>query len=109
MLLGEFRRKLKRVNPDLAIYCGNSPRQMAGIHDLNPTAVNDMAICGVSKGWMPLKQSIQDGKTLHIIKRSVKDVLIILARKHKIDRRKAQRVFGFNLAFRVPMRVYGKA
>jgi len=52
MLSGEFERKLKKLNKNLRIYCGNDDSRAAGIFIVSPSG-EYTEICGADKNYVP--------------------------------------------------------
>lgn len=100
MLSGEFERKLRKVNGQLRIFCGDDNTKPAGIFRYKRSYMDDMAaaydhICGVDKNEVPEYCFVaEDGR---ILKSGWRRVLRILISQRLIRRRDAERVFGVSL------------
>lgn len=89
MNLGDFKRKIQRLNPKLRIIARDTGKP-AGINLLvEGEYVN---ICSIDKGEIP-KESIRDSAG-HYIKGGWRRAIKILIDKRLIDRRKAEQIFG---------------
>jgi hypothetical protein len=112
MLAGEFQRKLRALNKDLRIWCGDDSSRPAGLfivqrgqgeHD----NADYVEICGVDKNWVPEHVEYNANGTYH--KGGWRRVLRILIQKGLVDRRHAERVFNTSLSYaRKPKRPTGQ-
>ena len=90
MLSGDFLRKLKKLNKNLAVFCGyDDSAKPAGLYLMYYG--EPIHICGVDRNYLP-EFPIHDAKG-HIIKGGWRRVLNILVAKRLIDKYEAQKVF----------------
>lgn len=103
MLSGEFERKLRQLNPDIRIFCGDDDTKAAGvfrtIRDTSGLPNGDyQELCGCDKNWVPERTEIDE--TGKILRGGWRRVLRILITKHLVDRKAAERVFATNDLYR---------
>lgn len=95
MLSGEFQRKLRRLNRNLRIFCGDDNKRPAGLfHVVNGEYTE---ICGVDKNWVPKYAIVNPNGG--IVKAGWYRILRILVGKGLVDKQYAQKVFGTYLEF----------
>lgn len=98
MLAGDFARNLRKLNPELRIFCGNDDTKPAGLFFVRKGEYRD--ICGVDKNIVPeFKVGLWDGT---IIKQGWRDVLMLLVTKKMINKFKAERLFQTTLNYWSP-------
>lgn len=100
MLAGTFQSKLRRLNSNLRIYCGDNSARPAGIFHVVRGEYTEL--CGVDKNEVP-EHSIFDANGAHI-KGGWRRALKILIKMGLVDRRSAQKVFRTNLNYKSPKR-----
>lgn len=94
MLAGDFERKLRSLNRNLRIWCGNDDKYAAGIYVVSRTG-EFCEICGIDKNYIPeFTQYREDGG---IVKSGWRRVLKILIGKGLIARKQAENLFRTNL------------
>lgn len=93
MLAGTFQQKIKKLNKNLRIFCGNDNSKPAGLYIV--FFGEYVPICGVDKNELPDRTIVAD--TGHIIKGGWRRVVNLLIQKKLVDHNKAQRVFGTEL------------
>lgn len=98
MLSGEFERKLRRLNSNLRIFCGDNDSLPAGVFTVKAGEYQE--ICAVDKNYIP-EYSIrtQEGR---YVKSGYRRVLKILIEQGYIDRREAEKEFSLSLEYRAP-------
>lgn len=102
MLSGEFERKLRRLNRDLKIYCGDDKTKPAGIYRFKHSQYDDLTrgydlVCGVDKNWVGEHAEWRsDGR---LARSGWRRVLRILIQQRLIDRRDAEHVFNTHLPY----------
>lgn len=97
MLAGEFARKLRELNPELKVFCGDNDSRPAGLYQI--VAGEYDQICSVDKQWVGEHAEVTDGG---FIKRSGwRRVLRLLIHLGLVDRRHAERVFNTHLPYAV--------
>lgn len=89
MFSGDFLRKLKKLNKNLTVMCGNDDTKPAGLYLM--FYGEPIHICGVDRNFVP-EFPTHDVKG-HIIKGGWRRVLNILVGKRLIDKYEAQNVF----------------
>jgi hypothetical protein len=109
MLSGDFQRKLKKLNRNLHIYCGNDDRRPAGLYwskyqmgiESNPE--DHVEICGVDKNYLPELPIVDENN--HLVKGGWRRVLVMLIARKLVDKRKAESLFstGFDKAVMTPI------
>lgn len=103
MLAGDFQKKLRKLNPRLRIYAGNSdPSWPAGIYHVVRGEYTE--ICGIDKNIVP-EHSVRAENGAHI-RGGWRRALKILIKQGFIDRLSAQKVFRTDLNYKGPKR-YG--
>lgn len=102
MLAGDFQRKLRKLNSNLRIYCGDWDTRPAGIFHVVLGEYTE--ICGIDKHVVP-EHSVMAPHGAHI-KGGWRRALKILINKGLIDRKKAEKVFRTRLHYKSPKR-YG--
>ena len=100
ILAGDFERKLRKLNPELHIFCGDWDTRPAGIFHILRGEYTE--ICGIDKHYIP-ERSIMAPHGAHI-KGGWRRALRILIGKGLIYRPKAERLFKTKLPYRVPKR-----
>lgn len=90
MLAGDFARKLRQLNKNLRITCGNDDTKPAGIFIVESNEY--IKICGVDKNY--LTKHIIWNKDGSIQRSGWLRPLKILLKQGYIDRWKAEKVFG---------------
>ena len=99
MLAGDFVRKLRILNPELRIACGNDDSKPAGIFWVDRTGT-DQSVCGIDKNYIPEWIVWNDDGSIR--KGGWRRALKILIDRKLVDRRKAESVFGVDLTYRQP-------
>lgn len=90
MLASTFQSKLRKLNPDLRIWCGDSSTTPASIFHVVDGEFTQ--ICAVDKSWLPDHTMFDElGR---ISKGGWRRPLYVLIQCGLIDRHHAQRVFG---------------
>lgn len=89
MLSGDFLRKLKKLNKNLTVLCGDDDTKPAGLYLM--FYGEPIHICGVDRNFVP-EFPMTDEKG-HIIRGGWRRVLNILVAKRLIDKRQAEKVF----------------
>lgn len=98
MLAGEFERKLRRLNRNLRIFCGDNDSKAAGLFTVVRNEYKE--ICGVDKNYIP-EYSIRDASG-YIVKSGFRRVIKLLINQGYIDRRQAEKVFSLSFEYRSP-------
>jgi hypothetical protein len=98
MLSGDFERKLRKLNPDIRIYCSNDDSKPAGIFWVKPNG-EYQEICGIDKNQVPEWPTFDE--TGAYVKAGWRRALKILINKGFIDRDQAERLFGVHLEYKV--------
>lgn len=109
MLSGDFARKLKQLNKNLRISCGDDPKRAACLYysvynmGVDEDETDYVEICGIDKNEVP-EWLILD-ETNHIVKSGWRRVLNILISRKLVDKRKAENLFrtSFDKAVRIPI------
>jgi hypothetical protein len=104
MLSGEFERKLRQLNKNIRVFCGNDDSKPAGIYHVVRGEYTE--ICGCDKNWLP--EHAQYNLDGSIRKGGWRRALKILINKGFIDRLEAQKVFNARLEYKGPSRVLPK-
>jgi hypothetical protein len=102
MLSCDFERKLRTLNRNLRIYCGNDDRMAAGIFVVSRKG-DFTEICAADKNWVPEYPIFRpDGG---YIKAGWRRTLRVLISKKLISKYQAEKLFGFKLeGNRLPIR-----
>ena len=103
MLAGDFERKLRKLNRNLRIFCGDDDSRAAGIYQVIRGEYTE--ICGVDKNELP-EHSIREPNGA-FIKAGWRRTLKILIKKGLIDRNKAEKLFRARLHYFSPKK-YGR-
>lgn len=98
MLAGEFARKLRSLNKQLRIWCGDNDKFPASVFIVKEGEFEQM--CGCDKNWVP-EHTIFDEQGF-ITKGGWRRVLRVLIRAGLVDRRHAERVFMTHLPYAKP-------
>jgi hypothetical protein len=103
MLSGDFERKLRILNRNLRIFCGNDDKRAAGIFIVSRSG-EYTEICGADKNYVPeFMEYSEDGH--RIVRSGWRRILKILIGKGLVNRFKAEKVFGTHLmGVRAPTR-----
>jgi hypothetical protein len=104
MLSGDFERKLRILNRELRIFCGNDDSKPAGIYHVVRGEYTE--ICGCDKNWLP--EYVQYNEDGSIRRGGWRRVLKILINKDLIDRKEAEKVFQTHLEYKGAQRVLPK-
>ncbi len=109
MLAGDFQRKLKKLNKNLHIYCGDDNNRPASLYwskynmgfENNPA--DHVEICGVDKNFIP-EMPVAD-EFNHIVKGGWRRVLLMLVARNLVDKRAAEKEFrtGLDRAVLMPI------
>lgn len=81
-LAGEFQRLLRRLNPDLRVYCGDADNRPAGLVLVRGDSVREL--CGVDKGMIPDQTIIAENG--QIIKKGWRAVFSLLIRERLVSK-----------------------
>ena len=93
MLAGEFERKLRKLNPNLRIFCSDNSSRPAGIFTVKRGEYTE--ICGIDKNYLPEHITYhEDGR---IARSGWRRAVKILIKKGYIDRKEAEKVFNTHL------------
>jgi len=104
MLSGEFERKLRRLNSNLRIFCGDDNSKPAGIYHVVHGEYTE--ICGCDKNFVPEYPWYNpDGS---IYRGGWRRALKILINKDFIDRKEAEKIFNTHLEYKGVKRVLPK-
>jgi hypothetical protein len=98
MLSGTFAQKLRKLNKDVRIFCGDDSRRAAGLFIVLPDG-EYQEICGVDKNQVP-EWAIYDEKG-RFIKAGWRRTLKVLIGKKLIDRKKAEKLFNADLSYKL--------
>ncbi|MGD9724883.1 MAG: hypothetical protein AB7V39_00545 [Nitrospiraceae bacterium] len=90
MFAGDFARKLRKLNPELRIWCGDDATKPAGLYYVRRGEYRD--ICGVDKNYVPEYKVVRWNGS--VVKQGWRDVLMVLIARKLVDRRKAERLFS---------------
>lgn len=93
MLAGDFQRKIRQLNSELRIFCGNDETKPAGLY----MVVNGEyeQIMSVDKNFLP--PHVEYDEVGHIIKSGWRRVVKHLIKEKLVDRRKAEQLFQFHM------------
>lgn len=94
MLAGDFQRKMRKLNRNLRIWCGDNDKMAAGIFIVSPQGEFE-DICGIDKNYVPRYTEYREDGGLR--KGGWQRALKILIGKGLIDRRKAEKEFGVQI------------
>lgn len=102
MLSGEFARKLRKLNHNLRVFCGDNPWTPAGIFLLNANSAMGQEqgyedICGIDKNYVPEHSEWNANGTLR--KGGWRRALKLLIQRRLIDRRYAEKLFSTHLGY----------
>ena len=98
MLAGDFARKLRKLNPNLRIFCSNDNSKPAGIFTVVRGEYKE--ICGIDKNYIPEHITYrEDGR---IIRSGWRRAIKILVKQGYIDRKEAEKVFNTHLNYSAP-------
>lgn len=97
MLAGEFQRKIRQLNRNLRIWCGDTNHLPAGLFHVARGQYEQ--ICGVDKNYVPEHTELAENGA--IIRSGWRRTLRVLIKQRLINRRDAERVFGCNLPYGV--------
>ena len=99
MLAGTFQSKLRKLNPRLRIYAGNTDSSWpAGIYHVVRGEYTE--ICGIDKNVVPEHPTRMPNGAL--LKGGWRRALKILLKKGLIDRHEAQKEFSTHLGYKTP-------
>jgi hypothetical protein len=90
MFSGDFQANLRKLNPNLRIYCGNDDKKPAGIFHISDP---ETSICGIDKSFIP-EWPIMDEVSGRMLKGGWRRALKVLIGAKLIDRVRTERVFG---------------
>jgi len=93
MLAGDFQRKLRKLNKNLRICCGNDKTKPAGLFFSKYGEY--VEICGIDKNEMP-ENTIYD-EMGHIIKAGWRRPLKFLIERKLVDLKEAEKLFKADL------------
>jgi hypothetical protein len=98
MLSGEFERKLRRLNSNIRIFCGDDSSKAAGIYTVESGEYK--SICGIDKNELP-EYTIYalDGS---IVKSGFRRAIKVLINQGYIDRFEAEKEFGLKFEYKAP-------
>lgn len=104
MLSGTFASKIRKLNQNLRIFCGDDPKRAATLYfskfnmgwEINPE--DYVEICAVDKNYLP-EDPVTDGKC-HLVKGGWRRVINMLIARKLVNKQKAERLFNtrFNRA-----------
>lgn len=100
MLAGDFDRKLRRLNRNLRIFCGDNDARPAGIFRVVRGEYRE--ICGIDKHIIP-EWSVIAPHGAHI-KGGWRRTLKILINEGLIERQQAERLFRTRLHYKRPQK-----
>lgn len=90
MLASDFQRKLRKLNPELHIFCGDNDSRLAGIFHVVGGEYKDLI--GIDKNYIPEWPQVDEmGR---IVKSGWRRVMRHLIEAGFVDRRRAERVFS---------------
>lgn len=95
MLSGEFERKLRKLNKELRVCCGDNPATPAGIYHVVRGVYEP--ICGAPKNWVGKWTTANPNGTL--AHSGWRRILRILIQERLVDRRRAEKVFLTHLPY----------
>lgn len=98
MLAGDFQRKLRKLNPNIRIFCSNDDSKPAGIYIVIRGEYKE--ICGIDKNYLP--EHIQYDENGRIVKGGWRRAIKTLIKKGFIDKKKAESVFSTHLNYSAP-------
>jgi hypothetical protein len=98
MLAGEFERKLRKLNRNLRIFCGDNDSRAAGLFTVVRNEYKE--ICGVDKNFIP-EYTIKDNFG-YIVKSGFRRIIKLLINQGYIDRKQAEREFSLSFEYRSP-------
>jgi len=99
MLVGDFARKIKQLNRDLKIACGNDDSRPASLFYVDRYG-EEVSICGIDKNYVPEWPEYNPNGSFK--KSGWRRTLKILIGKGLIDKYKAQRLFRVDLNYKQP-------
>lgn len=98
MLSGEFERKLRRLNRNLRIFCGDNDSLPAGLFTVTRGEYKE--ICAVDKNYLP--EYIVRNEYGRYVKSGIRRVLKILIQQGYVDRKQAEKEFALSLEYPAP-------
>lgn len=90
MLASDFQSKLRKLNKNIRIYCGDNDSRLAGVFHVVDGEYID--IIGVDKNYLPEWPKVDEQG--RIVKSGWRRVMRVLIEKKLVDRRRAEAVFG---------------
>jgi len=96
MLAGDFQQKLRKLNPRLKIFCGDSNNTPASIFYVSQGEFEP--ICGIDKNSVPEHEIRNEDGTL--FKGGWRRAIRILIQRGFVDRYKAEKIFGTHFSVR---------
>lgn len=97
MLSGEFERKLKRLNRNIRVWCGDSNRAAGVYHIDSQGQYNE--ICGCDKNYLP--EHTEFNEKGGILRGGWRRVVRVLIQMKLVDRRHAEKVFQTHFPYAV--------
>lgn len=97
MLSGTFAQKLRKLNKDVRIFCGDDSNRAAGLFIVLPDG-EYQEVCGVDKNQVPEWTVYDEGG--RIVKAGWRRTLKVLIGRKLIDRKKAEKLFSADLSYR---------
>jgi len=89
MLAGDFQRRLRRMNKELRVFCGDSNRAAGLYHVVNGEYEE---LCGIDKNYVPEFPTCEPNG--RIIRRGWRSVVQLLIGRKLVSRDWAQKVFS---------------
>ena len=98
MLSGEFERKLRRLNNNIRIFCGNDSLKAAGVYTVENGEYK--SICGIDKN--EIREYTIYAKDGSIVKSGFRRVIKLLINQGYIDRFDAEKEFKLHFEYKAP-------
>lgn len=98
MLAGQFEQKLRKLNSRIRICCLDNNSRAAGVYQIRTDGEYE-EICGTDKHYLPEHTVFNKDTSIRL--GGWRRVLRILIQKGLIDRRKAEKLFGTSLMYRI--------
>jgi hypothetical protein len=98
MLSGEFERKLRSLNKNLRIFCGDDNSKPAGIFTIEKGEYK--SICGIDKNYVPEYPEYAENGA--IVRSGFRRVVKLLIKQGYIDRKDAESKFRLHFEYPSP-------
>lgn len=105
MLAGDFARKIKKLNRNLKIACGNDSSRPASLFYVDRQG-HEESICGIDKNIIPEWPVMNPNGSYH--KSGWRRTLRVLIGRGLVDRYEAEKLFRTDLNYKRPRQVIKK-